>query len=42
MVSDVREYLRFFRFEINSDQDQNKTPYNFNNTVYITKKESKN
>ena len=38
MMKDIKEYFRFFRYEINSDQDQNTEPYIFNNTIYINKK----
>ena len=38
MIADLREYFRFFKFEINSDQDQNTEPYVFNNMLFIAKK----
>lgn len=35
MLSDIREYIKYFEYEINDDQDLNKEPYNFNKKIYI-------
>lgn len=35
MIQDIKEYIRYFRNEINDDQDQNEQPYEFNKTLYI-------
>ena len=33
MIADIKEYLRYFTYEINDDQDQNEKPYEFNKTI---------
>ena len=35
MMSDIREYIRYFTFEINDDQDQNTKPYVFNKKIFM-------
>ena len=36
MLSDVKEYIRYFQYDINDDQDINKQPYNFNKKIYLS------